>query len=131
MPRNRRFHHRKLPPNSALLSGRIAPDDLAFQSESLQAWFNDNPSDAWKDPGPHFHTDSDEMFIVLEGALHVAVEGEVVRVAAGEFCCFPAGVLHELVRVEGPYRTLMIRAPSVNDKVYPAALPPDIASPSY
>jgi len=67
----------------------LTPNDLAFQSDSLQVWFNDNPSDAWKDPGPHLHTDSDEMFIVLEGALHVAVDGNVVRIAPGEFCCFP------------------------------------------
>ena len=121
VPGVRRFHHRALPPHSALLSGRVTPDDLAFQSESLQVWFNNNASDAWKDPGPHLHTDSDEMFVVLEGALHVGVEGEVVRVAPGEFCCFPAGVLHEIVRVEAPYRTLMIRAPSVDDKIYPHA----------
>jgi mannose-6-phosphate isomerase-like protein (cupin superfamily) len=74
------------------------------------------------------------MFVVLEGALHVAVDGKIVRVSAGEFCCFPAGVLHELVRVEAPYRTLMIRAPSVDDKVYPLAdereSSRDIASPS-
>jgi hypothetical protein len=42
-----------------------------------------------------------------------------VRVAAGEFCCFPAGLVHELVRVEALYRTLMIRAPSADDKVHP------------
>ena len=141
MPQNRRFHHRALPPHSALLSGRFTPDDLAFQSDLLQVWFNDNPRDAWtlngrtvrKDPAPHFHTDSDEMFIVLEGALHVAVEGNVVRVARGEFCCFPAGVVHQLVRVEAPYKTLMIRAPSVDDKVVPdgaGGSRPDIANPS-
>lgn len=141
MTQHRRFHHRALPPHSALLSGRFTPDELAFQSNALQVWFNDNPHDVWtlngrtvrKDPAPHFHTDSDEMFIVLEGALHVAVEGNVVRVARGEFCCFPTGVVHQIVRVEAPYKTLMIRAPSVDDKVVPddaGGSPPDIANPS-
>ena len=61
------------------------------------------------------------MFVVLEGALLVAVDGEIVRVGAGDFCCFPAGVLHELTGIETPLRTLMIRAPSVEDKAYPPA----------
>jgi hypothetical protein len=43
-----------------------------------------------------------------------------VRVGPGEFCCFPAGLLHQIVAIEPPIRTLMIRAPSVDDKVYPA-----------
>ena len=84
-------------------------------------WFNDRPSEPWSDPGPHFHTDSDEMFVVLDGALLVAVDGEPVRIGAGEFCCFPAGLLHEIVAIETPLRTLMIRAPSIDDKVYPLA----------
>ena len=120
-PEPRAFHHRRLPPHSALLSGRTTPDDLAFQSDALQVWYNDRPEEPWADPGPHFHTSSDEMFVVLEGALLVAVDGEVVRIGAGEFCCFPAGLIHELVSVETPLRTLMIRAPSVDDKVYPSA----------
>jgi mannose-6-phosphate isomerase-like protein (cupin superfamily) len=116
----RGFHHRRLPPHSALLSGREVPDDLAFRSQSLQVWFNDRPAEPWADPGAHFHRESDEMFVVLEGALLVAVDGETVRVGAGEFCCFSAGLVHELVSIETPLRTLMIRAPSVDDKVYPA-----------
>src|SRR6266540_3282725 len=111
----------RLPPHSALLSGRLTPNDLAFRSDSLQVWYNDRPSEPWADSEPHFHTESDEMFVVLEGALLVAVDGEVVRVGAGEFCCFPAGLPHELVEIETPLRTLMIRAPSVDDKVYPLA----------
>ena len=94
---------------------------MAFRSESLQVWFNDRPSEPWSDPGPHFHRDSDEMFVVLDGALLVAVDGESVRVGAGEFCCFPAGLLHEIVAIETPLRTFMIRAPSIDDKVYPLA----------
>jgi mannose-6-phosphate isomerase-like protein (cupin superfamily) len=115
----RRFHHERLPSFSALLSGRITPDNLAFQSESLQVWYNDRPAGTWADPGPHLHRQSDEMFVVLEGALLVSVHDENVRVGAGEFCCFPAGLLHELIAIETPLRTLMIRAPSVDDKVYP------------
>ena len=115
----RGFHHEKIPPYSALLSGRYTPDDLAFQSDLLKVWYNDRPTEPHSDPGSHFHAESDEMFIVLEGALIVEVNGETVRVEAGEFCCFPAGVLHGVTAIETPLRSLMIQAPSVQDKVYP------------
>ncbi len=55
---------------------------------------------------------------MLKGAVIVDVEGERVTVGAGEFCCFPAGVFHAVVDVQTPTETLMIRAPSVNDKIY-------------
>ena len=118
MGSRRAFHHRRLPPRSALLAGHVVPGDLAFRSGALQVWFNarDEP---WSDPGPHFHTDSDEMFVVLEGVLVVEVDGEATRVGPNEFCCFPAGLVHQILAIEPPIRTLMIRAPSVDDKVYP------------
>ena len=120
MEERRGFHHRRLPEQSALLAGRWVPDDLAFRSDALQVWFNDR-SEPWSDPGPHFHAESDEMFVVLEGALLVEVDGERVRVGPGEFCCFPAGLPHQISSIEPPIRTLMIRAPSVDDKVYPTS----------
>jgi mannose-6-phosphate isomerase-like protein (cupin superfamily) len=123
---DRAFHHRRLPPHSALLAGRSVPDELAFESEALQVWFNDRAED-WTDPGPHLHTRSDEMFVVLDGALLVEVDGEHVRVGPGEFCCFPAGSLHQIVSIEPPIRTFMIRAPSVDDKVYPAESPAPVS----
>jgi len=64
------------------------------------------------------HAQSDECFIVLNGSLLVEVEGERVVVGPREFCCFPSGVYHAIIEVETPAETLMIRAPSVNDKVY-------------
>jgi mannose-6-phosphate isomerase-like protein (cupin superfamily) len=118
MPEPRTFHHRRLPARSALLAGRVVPDELAFRSDALQVWFNDR-DEPWSDPGPHLHSGSDEMFVVLEGALLVEAGGEQVRVGPGEFCCFPAGLLHQILSIEPPIRTLMIRAPSVDDKVYP------------
>jgi GNAT superfamily N-acetyltransferase len=35
-----------------------------------------------------------------------------------QFCCFPVGLYHAVVDVYPPVETLMIRAPSVEDKVY-------------
>lgn len=94
------------------------PSDLAFPSESLQIWFNDTGT-RWSDDRPHLHAASDEIFVVLEGTVVVAVEGKSVRVGPDEFCCFPAGLVHQIVATEPPLRTLMIRAPSADDKIYP------------
>jgi mannose-6-phosphate isomerase-like protein (cupin superfamily) len=113
-----RFHHRKLPNFSTLLSGRLPRDEIGFQSERLQIWYN-NRDTAWQDPAPHYHRESDECFIVLKGSLVVEVEGERFAVSAGEFCCFPAGVYHSVIELETPFESLMIRAPSIEDKVYP------------
>src|SRR5215211_2850773 len=99
MDGERAFHHRRLPPHSALLAGRVVPDNLAFRSELLQVWFNDR-DEPWSDPGPHVHTESDEMFVVLGDTLVVEVEGEETRVGPNEFCCFPAGVAHQILSIE-------------------------------
>jgi len=113
------FHHRRLPSHSTLLSGRVPPDDVGFRSDQLQIWFN-NTDQSWVGAGevPHKHGQSDECFLILEGSIEIQVEGELKRIGAGEFCCFPAGVLHAVVAVNPPIKSLVIRAPSVDDKVY-------------
>ena len=67
------------------------------------------------------HLESDECFILLRGSLLVEVEGERVMIEAREFCCFPRGVYHSVVQVFPPVESLMIRAPSVEDKIYRSA----------
>jgi mannose-6-phosphate isomerase-like protein (cupin superfamily) len=113
------FHHRKLPDYSTLLSGPTPPDEVGFQSAHLQIWYNHTDA-SWVGEGerPHKHLHSDECFIVLRGSLVVEVDGRRVTIGPREFCCFPAGQYHAVVAVHPPVETLMIRAPSVNDKVY-------------
>lgn len=118
---NTRFHHRKLPDYSTLLSGHTPPDDIGFQSSRLQIWYNFTAA-SWVGDGekPHKHLDSDECFIVLRGKLVVEVAGRRFTVGPREFCCFPAGLYHAVVEVHPPVETFMIRAPSIADKVYQA-----------
>jgi len=113
------FHHHKLPDYSTLLSGHTPPDELGFQSERLQIWYN-NTDQSWVGDGelPHKHLQSDECFIVLRGTLVVEVNGERFSIGPREFCCFPVGQYHSVVQVHPPVETLMIRAPSTRDKVY-------------
>jgi mannose-6-phosphate isomerase-like protein (cupin superfamily) len=121
-----RFHQRKLPDFSTLLSGRTPPDDVGFQSERLWVWYH-NTDEGWVEPVPHMHQSSDECFIVLRGSLIVEVEGERYTVGPREFCCFPVGVYHRIVEVHPPLESLILRSPLVTDKVYQrdAQEPPD------
>lgn len=114
-----KFHHRKLPEFSTLLSGHTPPNEVGFKSTNLQIWYN-NTAESWIDDAelPHKHLHSDECFIVLKGALVIEVDGEKYTIGPREFCCFPVGVYHSIVEIQPPVETLMIRAPSINDKEY-------------
>ena len=112
-----RFFHNKLPDYSTILSGHTPRDEFGFQSDKLQILYN-NTNEPWHDPGLHYHTDSDECFIILKGTVVVNVEGTLHTIREGEYCCFPTGVWHAVVEVHPPVESLMIRAPSVIDKVY-------------
>jgi quercetin dioxygenase-like cupin family protein len=52
-------------------------------------------------PPLHVHRTEDELFLVLEGALTLAIDGAHVRVSAGESALAPKGVPHTY-RVETP-----------------------------
>jgi len=79
---------------------------------------NNNTNEVRKDTSPHYHTLSDECFIILQGSLIVEVEGERITINEREFCCFPKGMVHSVVKVFPPNEAIMFRAPSVDDKIY-------------
>lgn len=111
------FHHRPLPDRPAHLAGSQPPADEVFVTEPPQLW-SSQTAEMWRDPAPHHHTASDEICIVLRGAIVVEVDGERVSVAADESCAFPAGVVYSVAAVDPTVRSRMIRAPSVADTVY-------------
>jgi mannose-6-phosphate isomerase-like protein (cupin superfamily) len=111
------FHHQPLPNYSTLLMGHTPPEVVGCTSERLQIWYN-HTHEAWHDPLPHAHAESDECFIVLQGRLVVEVDGQQITIGPREFCCFPRGVVHAIVETYPPIESLMIRAPSINDKIY-------------
>jgi mannose-6-phosphate isomerase-like protein (cupin superfamily) len=108
--------HRKLPDTWALLCGREPKDAFGLKSDRLQIIYN-NTDISWADSGPHAHSESDEVYIVIEGEMTVDVAGNVVAVGAGEYLCVPAGTFHHLVAVRPPVKSFVIRGPSINDKV--------------
>lgn len=111
--------HRKLEVFSkhwTLISGRRPTDALSFQSDRLQVIFN-HTSTPWQDTTSHAHADSDEIYVVLEGRMVITVGGELFNVSAGEVLCVPSGAVHQLMSVEVPHRSLVLRSPSVEDKI--------------
>ncbi len=43
----------------------------------------------------HAHEDTDEVFLVLEGTMHIAFRDREVQLSAGEMCVVPKGVEHK------------------------------------
>jgi hypothetical protein len=86
---------RKLPQEFAGLAGPNRLDETGYRSERLQLLWNDSDH-TWVDHGQHWHTESDEIFIVLKGSIEVGVGEEHITIGAGEMCVFPTGVAHAM-----------------------------------
>jgi hypothetical protein len=113
------FRHRKLPLHSNLLIGKLPSDNISCKSQILQIWYN-KTNKSWVGEGEilHKHEKSDECFIVLEGILTVLVNNIKYKIGPREYCFFPKGMYHAITKVKTPVETIMIRAPSIHDKVY-------------
>lgn len=49
------------------------------------------------EPGPrHYHAKAENAFILLEGEAIMTVDGEEIRLTAGDFAWVPPGVIHEV-----------------------------------
>ena len=112
--------HKKLPeklsPHWALLSGSQPNAEHCFKSDHLQVIYN-CADKSWSDAKEHYHTDSDEIYIVLEGAMKLMVAGDPVNVSAGEYLCVSKHEKHQLLSVVVPHKSFVIRGPSIQDKV--------------
>ena len=99
-----------------VIAGPQPPSDDGVCSDRLQVlhWRVDEP---YGDGGTHLHQTSDEVYVVLEGAIDLEIDGAPITVAAGEAVTVGAGVSHALVAVQHPARGLTIRGPAINDKV--------------
>ncbi|MCA9834020.1 MAG: cupin domain-containing protein [Thermomicrobiales bacterium] len=106
-----------LPDSIAVLSGSYPPNEKCFLSESLQIIAHYAEED-WPEEPIHCHRDSDEAYIVMEGAITLVIDGESVVVNKGEICTVGRGSFHAITEAQVPYRGLVVRAPSVQDKEY-------------
>ena len=112
--------HRRLTDNQtdhwSLLCGAQPNSEHCFETKDVQIFYNCT-DESWSDDTEHYHTESDEIYIVLEGAINLEVEGELVCVKAGKYLCIPRMERHQLLSVETPHKSLVVRGPSVQDKV--------------
>ena len=59
---------------------------------SISEWFLEPHSSG---PGPHSHTDHDDIFYVIEGVMSVLVDEDWVDAGVGSFVRAPAGTTHD------------------------------------
>lgn len=70
------------------------------------------------EPGPrHYHAKAENAFIMLEGEAVMAVHGDEIRLAAGDFAWVPPGVVHEVrnASTEEQVRLIEIYGPAGRD----------------
>jgi mannose-6-phosphate isomerase-like protein (cupin superfamily) len=68
-------------------------------------------------PGPyHYHSNSDNLYFVLEGRARVLIEGEPLEAGPGEAVFIPAGEKHDVTNIgPGELRIIEVRAPAESD----------------
>lgn len=111
--------HRRLPDSGgAFLAGRgPLRDGHGLRTDGLQIWYARDVDD-WTEDREHAHRQCDEVYVVLAGSLCVAVDGVERVVGPREYLCVPRGTFHRIVRAGAPAEVLVVRAPSVDDKVF-------------
>jgi mannose-6-phosphate isomerase-like protein (cupin superfamily) len=114
---SRQTMHRKIPKNLSSLAQNL-PE--AWRSLTTAHIGNANLKILRMDACAHaeeVHA-HDEAFLVLEGSLHLSIDGESSMLRRHEFCVIPAGVVHGVL--PGSSGCLMIM-----DAAGPAIHPPD------
>lgn len=103
------------PPGTRGITGQVIHSDargviaeLAFARGGLIEPHS-NPNTTW--------------FVVIEGGGWVVVDGERLRVAAGEAVLWPAGVPHGAWTEHGPMRAFVVELAGADDSVVTAVLP--------
>lgn len=66
-------------------------------------------------PPPHYHRRAPETFFLLDGALDVLVDEEVVALAAGDVLLVPAGAVHAWATpADAPADVLIAKSPATD-----------------
>jgi mannose-6-phosphate isomerase-like protein (cupin superfamily) len=81
---------------------------------------NQSLAEAWLEPGQpterHYHERTEEIYVVLDGAGEMEVDGDRRRVVAGDAILIPPGAWHEIrADAAAPLRFLCCCAPPYAD----------------
>lgn len=82
----------------------------------------------WTDRDIHLHTESEEYYFLLQGRLHVLVDGVVLRLKPYEVLMIKPNVSHAVVGGTGPIEHFVLRMPSVEDRQVVGRLPAEAAT---
>jgi mannose-6-phosphate isomerase-like protein (cupin superfamily) len=96
-----------------IAGSRLPPSDPAY-STLVDVGFN-HQTDVWQDALAHYHTESEEYYLVIQGSLALEVRGQTVFVPAGHLLGVKAGTSHRVVGGQGPIESFSIRMPGNKD----------------
>jgi mannose-6-phosphate isomerase-like protein (cupin superfamily) len=92
-----------------LLGSRV-PEDSPAYSQYLDIGYN-QVSKPWRDEAPHYHSVSEEYFVVLQGQIDMLVEGEIVQVKPRELLAMRSEVTHQVIGGSAPIENFLFRVP--------------------
>jgi len=67
---------------------------------------------------PHFHTQEEEIFYVVEGEMEFTLADKKIRAAAGTTVFLPRGITHSFKTMESGARALVMMFPSGIEKMF-------------
>jgi mannose-6-phosphate isomerase-like protein (cupin superfamily) len=81
---------------------------------------NQSLAEAWLEPGQaterHYHAGTEELYVLLDGAGEMEVEGERAQVGPGDAILIPPGAWHQIrADADAPLRFLCCCAPPYSD----------------
>jgi len=92
----------------------VSPRESGHHLLSVRYSSSESP---WSDHGLHAHTQSDEIYLLLQGRLDLVVAGALVALFPGEMLFVKAGIVHSVVGGVGPIEHFGFRAPALDDRV--------------
>src|SRR5262245_46129006 len=64
----------------------------------------------------HYHAETEEIYVVVEGSGEMEVDGERRAVGLGDAILIPPGAWHQITAEDGPLRILCCCAPAYSDE---------------
>lgn len=92
----------------------VSPRESGHHLLSVRHSSSESP---WSDHDLHAHTQSDEIYLLLQGRLDLVVAGALVALLPGEMLFVKAGIVHSVVGGVGPIEHFAFRAPTLDDRV--------------
>jgi mannose-6-phosphate isomerase-like protein (cupin superfamily) len=100
-----------------VLAGVVMRCLLSGEQTSGQFCLFENRSDGNTRTPIHVHARDDETIYVIEGELTAVIDGQPLRLTAGESIFLPRGIPHKLMNVSGnPGRYILIGTPALFDR---------------